>query len=73
MGVEIVINHGNDIFTVYSCLSSANVKVGDSLKQGDKIGTLGVIENIEMTEVPHLHYEVIVKGENFDPTTYYKD
>lgn len=73
MGVEIVINHGNDIKTVYSCLSSTSVKVGDNVEQGQKIGTLGVIENIEMTDVPHLHYEIIVKGENFDPTSGYTD
>ncbi len=73
MGVEIVINHGSDILSVYSCLSSANVKVGDNVKKGDKIGTLGVVENIEMTEVPHLHFEILVKGENFDPTSCFKE
>ena len=73
MGVEIVINHGNDIFTVYSCLSSGSVKVGDNVKKGEKIGTLGITENIEMSEVPHLHYEIIVKGNNYDPTSYYED
>lgn len=73
MGVEIVINHGNDILTLYSCLSSASVKVGDNVEKGEKIGTLGVIENIEMSEVPHLHYEIIVKDKNYDPTAYYGD
>ena len=73
MGVEIVINHGNDIFTVYSCMSSGSVKVGDNVKKGEKIGTLGAIENIEMSEVPHLHYEILVKGKNYDPTSYYGD
>lgn len=73
MGVEIVINHGNDIFTVYSCMSSTSVKVGDNVTKGQKIGTLGAIENIEMSEVPHLHYEIIVKEKNYDPTSYYED
>ena len=73
MGVEIVINHGNDILTVYSCLSSSSVKVGDNIEKGAKIGTLGAIENIEMSEVPHLHYEIIVKEKNYDPTSYYED
>lgn len=68
MGYEIVINHGNEIKTVYSCLSSVSVKVGDTVKNGDKIGTLGLIENIEMAEEPHLHYEILVKNENYDPT-----
>ncbi len=71
VGVEIVINHGNDILTVYNCLSSSAVKLGDNVKKGQKIGTLGVIENIEMSEVPHLHYEIIVKGKNYDPSSYY--
>ncbi len=73
MGVEIVINHGDEIFTVYSCLSSNTVNVGDKVQKSQKIGTLGVLENIEMSDIPHLHYEIIVKGKNYDPSSYYKD
>lgn len=73
MGVEIVINHGDEIFTVYSCLSSSTVNVGDKVQKSQKIGTLGILENIEMSDIPHLHYEIIVKGENYDPSSYYKD
>lgn len=73
MGVEIIINHGSEILTVYSCLSSSAVNVGDKVQKGQKIGTLGVVENIEMTETPHLHFEIIVKGKNYDPSGYYKE
>jgi murein DD-endopeptidase MepM/ murein hydrolase activator NlpD len=73
MGIEIVINHGDDIFTLYSCLSSNAVNVGDKVQKSQKIGTLGVVENIEMSDVPHLHYEIIVKGKNYDPSSYYKE
>lgn len=73
MGVEIVINHGDDILTLYSCLSSSAVNVGDKVKKGQKIGTLGIVENIEMSDVPHLHYEIIVKGKNYDPSSYYTE
>ncbi len=73
MGVEIVINHGDDIFTVYSCLSSSAVSVGDKVQKGQKIGTLGVVENIEKSDLPHLHYEIIVKEKNYDPSSYYAD
>lgn len=73
MGVEIVVNHGDDILTVYSCLSSSAVNIGDKVKKGQKIGTLGVVENIEMSDVPHLHYEIIVKGKNYDPSSYYAE
>ena len=73
MGVEIVINHGDDILTLYSCLSSSAVNVGDKVQKGQKIGTLGIVENIEMSDVPHLHYEIIVKGKNYDPSSYYTE
>lgn len=73
MGIEIVINHGDDIFTLYSCLSSSAVNVGDKVQKSQKIGTLGVVENIEMSDVPHLHYEIMVKGKNYDPSSYYKE
>ncbi len=61
------------IFLLYIVVYQAEVKVGDNVKKGEKIGTLGAIENIEMSEVPHLHYEILVKGENYDPTSYYED
>ncbi|QSX05029.1 M23 family metallopeptidase [Sedimentibacter sp. zth1] len=71
MGVEIIINHGHDVKTKYCCLSSSSVSVGDDVKQGDKIGTLGIVENIEMSDGPHLHFEISIKDEIYDPTSLY--
>lgn len=71
MGVKIVINHKDNIKTIYACLSSSAVKEGDTVKKGDKIGTLGVIENIEMSQGPHLHFEISINNKIFDPTSLY--
>lgn len=71
MGYEVVIDHGQNVKTKYSCLSSVCVKEGDSINQDSKIGTLGVVDNIEMSDGVHLHFEVSVNDVIYDPTFLY--
>jgi len=68
-GKRIMIYHGTDekgntYVTVYAHLSEFNVKVGDSVSQGDLIGLMG---NTGYSTGSHLHYEVIVNGVKVNP------
>ena len=66
-GKLIEINHGNGMKTKYGHLSSYNVKVGDVVQKGQKIGMKGSTGN--STGV-HLHFEVIKNGVVQNPMRY---
>jgi murein DD-endopeptidase MepM/ murein hydrolase activator NlpD len=69
-GNNIIIDHGRGIKTRYLHLNERHVEVGESVKKGQLIGELG---NTGRSTGPHLHYEVIVNGENVDPMPYIKE
>lgn len=69
-GTEIVIDHGNNIKTLYSNLVSANVKVGEQVQQGQAIGNIGKTASIEAADGAHLHFELLVDGKNVNPMDY---
>lgn len=67
-GIVIVIDHGNELQTKYSNLSTKEmVKVGVNVKQGDHISKVGKTAKIEMLMEPHLHFEMIKDGKIIDP------
>lgn len=72
MGTEIIIDHGNNIKTVYSNLVTASVKVGEQVKQGQEIGNVGKVASIESADGAHLHFELLVDGKNVNPMDYIK-
>lgn len=63
-GNVVVIRHLNGIETVYSHNSKNLVKVGDRVKSGDKIATVG---RTGQATTNHLHFEVRVMGQTIDP------
>ena len=67
-GFIITIEHDDDVFTEYSSLSEAKVKVGDTVKQGDVIGTSGESEYDEAAG-NHVHFKIIKDNENYSPET----
>jgi len=67
-GNVVEINHGNGYRTSYSHLSEISVRVGQTLKTGDRIGSVGISGN---SFVPHLHYEVIRDSLIFDPLNFF--
>ncbi|MDW5300611.1 MAG: M23 family metallopeptidase [Sedimentibacter sp.] len=69
-GTEIIIDHGNNVKTLYSNLVSSQVAVGDSVKQGQIIGNIGKTVSIESADGAHLHFELIVDGKNVNPIDY---
>ena len=69
-GTEVVIDHGNNVKTLYNNLVSASVKVGDQVQQGQTIGNVGKTVSIESSDGAHLHFELIVDGKNVNPMDY---
>ncbi len=63
-GNVIYIMHSGNQETVYAHLSSIDVKKGQSVEQGQKIGAVG---STGWATGPHLHYELRVNGEQRDP------
>ena len=68
-GNVIKINHGGGIETTYAHCSVINVKKGEVVKLGEKIGEVGSTGN---STGPHLHFEVRENGEPINPQKYIK-
>ena len=66
-GNLIVISHGNGIETAYAHLSSINVRVGETVSQGQMIGKVGTTGR---STGPHLHFEVRINGTPVNPSKY---
>lgn len=70
-GITIVVDHGNDLRTLYRNLASADtVSVNQKVKQGEIIGSVGNTAMDESSEQSHLHFEVLKKDVSSDPMTY---
>ncbi len=65
-GNYVFIQHGNNIVTRYLHLHQRRVSVGDRVRQGQTIGTVGMTG---MATGPHLHYEFLVNGAHRNPRT----
>ena len=61
------INHGGGVATCYAHQTSIGVSVGQSVRQGQVIGTVGCTGHCFG---PHLHFEVRVNGQPVDPMGY---
>jgi len=66
-GNSIDIDHGHGFVTRYAHLEEIQVKAGQKVTKGMVIGTVG---NSGGSIAPHLHYEIILDGENVDPMAY---
>jgi hypothetical protein len=63
-GNQIIISHGNGVYTQYAHLSVVGVRVGDHVKAGTAIGKVGTSGT--NSSAPHLHFEVRKGGWNFN-------
>jgi murein DD-endopeptidase MepM/ murein hydrolase activator NlpD len=66
-GNYVVIAHSGGLATLYGHLSTALVKVGQSVTQGEVVGLEGATGN---TTGPHLHFELRMNQRPVDPTPY---
>ena len=69
-GKEVVIDHGFGYATRYGHLHEILVHVGQKIKRGNVIGTLG---DSGKSTGPHLHYEVMENGRAQNPKHYYAE
>lgn len=67
-GNLIEIDHGYNYVTRYAHLSKINVRQGQTVERGEKIGEVG---NTGKSTGPHLHYEVRLRGAPQNPVNYY--
>ncbi len=63
-GKVIEIDHGNGKTTLYAHLSRQDVRKGQRVQQGQRVGAVGMTG---MTTGPHLHFEFRVNGTHQDP------
>jgi murein DD-endopeptidase MepM/ murein hydrolase activator NlpD len=66
-GITVVVDHGQDVRTLYGHLSRVAVRHGQAVDRGVVIGFSG---NTGRSTGPHLHYEVHVAGRAVDPRSF---
>jgi len=69
-GVTLVIDHGNDIKTLYGHLTRVGVALDQKVERGQVVAFTG---NTGRSSGPHLHYEIQVKGQPVNPRSYLWD
>jgi murein DD-endopeptidase MepM/ murein hydrolase activator NlpD len=73
MGTTVVIRHKNGYTTRYSSLSeNLQVQVGQSVKMGQVIGTVGATALVESVLGPHVHFSVTHQDVLMDPMEFLK-
>ena len=87
MGQTVILTHADGYKTIYQNMQTAipeGIQVGSTVKAGDEIGYIGDTALIEISEEPHLHFEMYKDEicENplthftvipIEPTTRYED
>ncbi len=63
-GNAVVLDHGEEITTLYGHLDRIQVQSGDVVAPGQRIGTVGDTGN---ATTPHLHFELRVGSDAVDP------
>jgi len=69
MGNLIIIQHSGGWMTVYAHLDKFDVKRGDKVSVGQKIGNVGMTGRVD---TPQLHFEVRKGAKKYDPKTQLK-
>ncbi len=69
-GTTVILDHGGDVRTIYGHLSRLRVAQGQHVERGAEIGFSG---NTGRSSGPHLHYEILVKGQSVNPRGYLWD
>ena len=63
----VILEHGNEVKSLYGHLSKIHVRQGQRVERGTIIALTG---NTGRSSGPHLHYEVHVKGQAVNPRAF---
>jgi len=66
-GKVVLIEHKEQLQSLYAHLDTINVKAGQFISAGSKLGTVG---STGRTTGPHLHFEVLKEGKRANPNHY---
>lgn len=66
-GNLVIVDHGNNLATFYAHNNFLEVALGDLVRKGQIIALAGSTGN---STGPHLHFEVLVHGDDVDPNIY---
>ncbi|MEM9820812.1 MAG: M23 family metallopeptidase [Bacteroidota bacterium] len=69
-GTYVIVDHGYGYQTLYAHMSKVDVRKGQKVTRGQKIGEVG---STGTSTAPHLHYEVIYRGSKVNPIHYCMD
>ncbi len=69
-GGTVMLDHGHGVTSIYSHLSSINVKVGDKINKDQKIGEVG---STGRSTGPHLDWRINWFSERLDPALFIKN
>ncbi len=69
-GNYVQIRHTGGYLTFYKCLDGYTVATGDTIAQGDQIGTVG---STGRSTGPHLHFELQKDGTPINPALYFTE
>jgi stage II sporulation protein Q len=70
LGYVVHIEHDNGVMTHYSSLADLQVEEGDTVKQGDVLGTAGM-NLLDKEAKVHVHFEVRKDGVAVNPESYF--
>ena len=71
MGMTVVIRHEGGYTTCYASLAAeVEVKAGDTVTLGQKLGTVGNTALLENAIGEHVHFSVLCDGEPMDPAEF---
>ena len=67
MGNHVILDHGNEVYTIYMHSSKLLVSVGQEVAQGQTVALVG---STGMSTGPHLHFSVKLNGQYVNPLNY---
>lgn len=70
-GKYIIVDHGNNVHTLYAHLNGRSVREGQRVRKGELIGKMGNSGNVIGPTGIHLHFEVRIGGRKVNPNTYF--
>jgi murein DD-endopeptidase MepM/ murein hydrolase activator NlpD len=69
-GLTVILDHADNVRTIYGHLSKVLVQHAAAVERGSTVGLVG---STGRSSGPHLHYEVLVKGQPVNPRAYLWD